>query len=154
MNGAADIDRNLIWLQERWQAALNMQGQPIPGNHWVEIDFQDENVTSDAIKKVEIHWESAFASHFTLLGRSADGTSWYKIGDQHDVVETMRKPQHVVMTLEDLPSARSYLGKLPVQAEKHGPIRYLRLELTKPGTRWGYSLWRIKVWACQATHSR
>jgi hypothetical protein len=146
MNGASDMDRNLIWLQERWQAARNMKGEPIPGRHWVEIDLQGENVMSSAIKKVELHWESAFAAHFTLLGRSADGQSWYKIGDQRDVVRTLRRPQHVVMTLGNLPSPHSYLGRLPVHAGEHGLIRYLRLMLIKPGSRWGYSLWRVKIW--------
>ena len=28
------------WLTDRWQAALNMKGEPIPGEHWVEIDLQ------------------------------------------------------------------------------------------------------------------
>ena len=38
------------WLTDRWQAALNMKGEPIPGEHWVEIDLQRpcrvEKVTS------------------------------------------------------------------------------------------------------------
>ena len=148
MNGMGEAgDRNSIWLEERWQAALNMQGQPIPGRHWVEIDLQGDEIRSDSIRKVELHWESAFAAQFTLLGRSDDGEKWYKIADQRDVVDTVRKSQHVVMTLGNLPSSHPYLGKLPVQIGKHGQIRYLRLVLTKHGTRWGSSLWRVKVWA-------
>ena len=27
------------WLKDRWQAAKNMKGEPIPGPHWIEVDL-------------------------------------------------------------------------------------------------------------------
>ena len=28
------------WLKDRWQAAKNMQGTPISGAHWLEVDLE------------------------------------------------------------------------------------------------------------------
>jgi hypothetical protein len=28
------------WLKDRWQAAANMRGEPIPGEHYIQIDLQ------------------------------------------------------------------------------------------------------------------
>eukprot|EP01032_Pedospumella_encystans_P019025 gene19025-21641_t len=50
------------WLTDRWQAARNMGGDPIPGEHWVEIDLQGLFY----IDKVFIDWEVAFSNDWTI----------------------------------------------------------------------------------------
>lgn len=40
-----------------------MQGEPIPGEHWVTIDLLDSYV----IRKVVIDWEQAYSDQWTLL---------------------------------------------------------------------------------------
>ena len=43
-------------------AGLNMKGEPIPGEHWVEIDLQGLYY----IDKVLIDWEVAYSNQWTM----------------------------------------------------------------------------------------
>jgi hypothetical protein len=40
-----------------------MQGEPIPGEHWVTIDL----LYSYVVRKVVIDWEQAFSDQWTLM---------------------------------------------------------------------------------------
>lgn len=73
------------WLKDRWQgmyrckscsvitvmqvwilscpAAKNMKGEPIPGEHWVEIDLEGQY----HLEVVVIDWEVAYSHEWTLL---------------------------------------------------------------------------------------
>jgi len=53
------------WLTDRWQAALNMQGTPIPGEHWVQIDLGSPCI----ITRVVLDWETAWSTHWNLVVR-------------------------------------------------------------------------------------
>lgn len=53
------------WLKDRWQAATNMRGTPIPGPHWIEIDLQKEYPV-EALSKIVIDWEDAYSDYWTL----------------------------------------------------------------------------------------
>ncbi len=44
-------------------AAKNMQGEPIPGRHWLEIDLQDIHT----VEKIVIDWERAFSDQWTVI---------------------------------------------------------------------------------------
>ncbi len=46
-----------------YKAAKNMQGEPIPGEHWVTIDLEQDYV----VRKVVIDWEQAYSDQWTLL---------------------------------------------------------------------------------------
>jgi hypothetical protein len=54
------------WLRDRWQAAKNMQGVPIPGTHWLEVQLSDGIIGADGsvrgaygIRRVRIDFETA-----------------------------------------------------------------------------------------------
>ena len=44
-------------------AAKNMRGEPIPGEHWVEIDLQGLYT----VDKVLIDWEVAYSDQWSLM---------------------------------------------------------------------------------------
>ena len=62
------------WLKDRWQAAKNMQGAPIPGAHWLLVDLEATCV----VERIDVEFESAFARDYTLKGRSKSG-AWVSL---------------------------------------------------------------------------
>ena len=60
-----DARAPLDWLRDRWQAAANMQGVPIPGEHWIEVDLGRRCTVS----RVLLDWEAAWSSHWVLQVR-------------------------------------------------------------------------------------
>ena len=113
------------WLADRWQAAANMQGEPIPGPHWVEVDL--ERVAE--VRSMLLDWETAHATDWSLRTRVAVEDAWQDAEVQ--AREVSRGEQHVVQDAQ-LVSV--------VQA------RFLRLTINAPATQWGASLWRWQVW--------
>jgi hypothetical protein len=117
------------WLKDRWQAAKDMSGSPILGEHWVLIDLQ----RSCSIKEVVLDWETAFASEYEILASPAIGQPFHSIystssSTAERKVDTTAK-QHVVHTI----------GIAQQEA------RLVKLVMTKMGTAWGASLWRFDV---------
>ena len=51
------------WLKDRWQAAKNMQGVPIPGKHFIQFIFKN-NI--DMIKQITLDYETAYSSKYVL----------------------------------------------------------------------------------------
>ena len=49
------------WLEDRWQAAKDMNGTPIPGEHFVMLRFARPVVT---LEKITLDWETAMATKF------------------------------------------------------------------------------------------
>ena len=56
---ATVVTSNIVkdWLKDRWQAAKNMQGVPIPGPHWIEVDLEQRCICSRFL----VDFETAFA---------------------------------------------------------------------------------------------
>ena len=61
--GPADVvtsEYTKDWLHDRWQAAKNMKGEPIPGEHFLEIDLQREALISHIV----IDWEDGYSDRY------------------------------------------------------------------------------------------
>ena len=116
------------WLTDRWQAAADMSGTPIPGEHWVEIDL--EHIAS--LSRVVLDWETAHATAWTIRARLYEDSSWatLAVGTESSSVSSSL-PQHVIQQVLLPPGARA---------------RYIKLLIHSPATRWGSSLWRFQVW--------
>lgn len=129
------------WLADRWQAAGDMSGTPLPGPHWVEVDLGGPaHLTS-----ILLDWEDAHATDWTLSGKAGGA------GEEGDWVELARGPavpvRHVAKwhVLQEVP--------LPPRdggggggGRDGGAIRTVRLTIHSPATQWGASLWRLQVW--------
>ena len=51
------------WLKDRWQAAKNMQGVPIPGRHFIQLTF-DKSISR--ITSITLDYETAFSKSFVV----------------------------------------------------------------------------------------
>eukprot|EP00520_Triparma_pacifica_P013395 CAMPEP_0118664600 /NCGR_PEP_ID=MMETSP0785-20121206/18109_1 /TAXON_ID=91992 /ORGANISM="Bolidomonas pacifica, Strain CCMP 1866" /LENGTH=182 /DNA_ID=CAMNT_0006558537 /DNA_START=223 /DNA_END=768 /DNA_ORIENTATION=- len=58
------------WLKDRWQAAKDMTGIAIPGEHWLAYEFNDPIGT---IEYVEVAWEKADCKDWSLQYENENG---------------------------------------------------------------------------------
>jgi hypothetical protein len=115
------------WMTDRWQAAKDLSGVPIPGKHWVLLDLKRKC----HINKVVLDWETALASKYELLASEGHGKPWttlYSYSSAERERET--SPKHIVHTLQ-MPPAQ--------------PAQLIKLVMLQLGTRFGASLWRFDV---------
>ena len=77
-----------------------MSGTPIPGPHWLEVDLGAPAQLTDAL----LDWETAFATHWTLLTRLREGDEWRSLATGAEAAETRRAEQHVVQELALAPA--------------------------------------------------
>jgi hypothetical protein len=117
------------WLKDRWQAASDMSGTPIPGEHWLEVDLGEPAQLGALL----LDWESAFATRWTLQARLRAADEWRVVATGAEALETRRFDQHVVQELELAPASAAEAA------------RFVRLVIHEPATRWGASLWRMQV---------
>ena len=129
--------RNEDWLKDRWQAAKDMTGAPIPGAHWVEIDLERRC----SVTRVIIDWEKAHATRYTVKGRSAGEaahaeTTTLAVGEKARVEKfTSSKRQHVIHDLEVVRTR-----------EIQPAVEFVRVEIDRPATQWGSSIWELRVY--------
>lgn len=71
---------NSDWLKDRWQAAVGMSGDPIPGVHWLRLTLSEPamNVTD-----FTIDFETAYSDHFKVGVFCSNKGSWTILHQQH-----------------------------------------------------------------------
>ena len=119
------------WLRDRWQAAKDMTGAPIPGPHFVLLSA----VTSfTVISRVTIDWETASASNIQISAILSGGSSKviYKYGDKR---ERSKKPKHVI---DSFP--------IDFKSPDMEKIVQIRIDIVSPETIWGSSIWYVEIW--------
>lgn len=124
------------WRTDRWQAAADMSGSPIPGPHWLEMELQ---LTSGGarVERVVLDWEDAYSTQWTLQGRLSKEAQWEDMAQGSDHPLGARSKWHVLQEVRLSPPSTAT------------PVRYLRLLIHGPSTQWGSSLWRFQVWGVQ-----
>ena len=136
-NGEKSLD---IVLKDRWQAARDMNGTPIPGVQWVQVDLQRLCTVSE----VRVDFETAYCAKYTLEGSN----------DLHDTFRTLAEVSKPVdKPQSDEPTvAQHVVHKVPISPQKKQPpnpdsnrVRFVRLTCTKRGTRYGVSVWTFDV---------
>ena len=137
-------------LKDRWQAASDMKGTPIRGPHWLEVDLG----RPCRVTRFLLDWETAFASDYTVLGLAAataaapgleDAATPVVLADGAAVSSVTRAKQHVT---HDLPAAAAASSAAPPPPW----VQKVRLEIRKPATQWGVSLWQFQVFGvCRDT---
>eukprot|EP01013_Petalomonas_cantuscygni_P022763 TRINITY_DN44080_c0_g1_i1.p1 TRINITY_DN44080_c0_g1~~TRINITY_DN44080_c0_g1_i1.p1 ORF type:complete len:285 (-),score=16.56 TRINITY_DN44080_c0_g1_i1:165-1019(-) len=136
------------WLRDRWQAASNMHGKPIPGPHWVAIDLMRPVLA----ERFVLDWDTAFASEYVVVGATIARGPWHSLASGRDAQPVLpTKRHHVVHALSAKPqTADSRVVDLNRNASGR-PVRFVRVDIARPATRWGASLWRFEVWGQEAT---
>lgn len=155
------------WIHDRWQAASNMHGKQIPGEHWIQLEFQNTTVVAD---RIVLDWETAYADQYVLEAslepitneKSQKSDIWVlfdgrKKNDVHamlSVSESGRSPGvkepmplHVVHEIQLNGNAKNDNTNNP---KRHRPFRFLRLHILKSKTGWGVSLWQLDVYGFRA----
>lgn len=135
------------WLKHRWQAAKNMQGEPIPGKHYIEITFKEP---VDFIKDITLDYETAFSSKFVITACTSSGCvgqknilTLFSYKQINNICKTMpvdkSRRQHVVYTLQC--NEQQFLHE---EKNIEGNINFFKVEM-EHSTNWGVSLWHIGI---------
>ena len=158
------------WTHDRWQAASNMHGKQIPGEHWIQLEFEEN--TAVVADKIVLDWETAYADEYVLEASlesisdnsnlaSSDSNTWVLFdGRKKKDAATMRsvtesgkspgvdepRPLHVVHEIQLLNDGFTNKNLSNNKAPKHKPFRFLRLHILKSVTGWGVSLWQFDVY--------
>jgi len=161
------------WIKDRWQAASDMGGTAIKGEHWVMLDFT--NLSEVYITKIVLDWETAFAKDYRIEGRTTlppdpknevgsmdDG--WCILYDGKLEEDNKNNMSMAHRTVEDYGQSPGVKQKLPLhivhtiewtpeldEKETRGDnknchkLKYLRVFIRKPARGWGVSLWQVDV---------
>lgn len=143
------------WIKDRWQAAGDMHGTALPGQHWVMLDFGEGAYIH--VTQVLIDWEAAFAKNYRIEGATKAGkhqkgsdSDWCQLYDGNNETQNHRRkvkehgqspgvkfktPLHIVHTI--------HLEDVPMDCP---PLRYLRVFINKPARGWGVSIWELDVY--------
>ncbi len=130
------------WLTDRWQAAVDMSGRPIPGQHYIRIDF------GKGIKRVErvvLDYEVAYCGDYYFVLES----------ERHDrtkvVYDATTPNSYGTVTITNDVKNKSIehsikLNGLVLEEDEEEEYEIITIHLRKPGTQWGTSLWEVQVW--------
>uniref|UniRef100_A0A7S0DU09 F5/8 type C domain-containing protein n=1 Tax=Hanusia phi TaxID=3032 RepID=A0A7S0DU09_9CRYP len=140
------------WLKDRWQAAKDMSGNPIEGEHWIEVDLQSPAIVTSVL----IDWEAAFSDDYSLSGRMLSNEEWKVLFDSKSshFNSSTPAPKHVHHTFEipQLEGEGAATHLTSYGADCYAPtraVRYVRLLIRKPSTSWGVSIWRLQIYGKQ-----
>lgn len=137
--GVVTDPKSVDWLKDRWQAAKDMSGNPIPGDHFLVVDLQ----SLSEVNQVIIDFETAFAKDYTVkIASNFDGpwTNMFEVVNNKCAgvhsLHMQKKKQHVTHYLS--------LGG----DEKPPSGRFVQFAMSKTGraTQWGVSLWYIGIY--------
>ena len=114
------------WLRDRWQAASNMQGSPIPGDHYLHLFLNQKAI----IKHVIIDFETAYSDHYRLIGCVAANDCVIELATStsRKVIDTSKN--HIIHLIE---------------TSIESQVTSVKLVIDKPSTRWGTSIWRLQL---------
>mmetsp|Transcript_22814 Transcript_22814/g.56340 ORF Transcript_22814/g.56340 Transcript_22814/m.56340 type:complete len:268 (-) Transcript_22814:322-1125(-) len=121
------------WLKDRWQSASDMNGTPIPA----------------IPAKFVIDWETAHADDYTIEGRLSQTDEWKRVTTAESKGDRATSDKHVIDTV----NISSEWGKQTLETNVpdlscNAPVsavRFVRLLIHKPATRWAPSVWRFEV---------
>ena len=144
------------WLEDRWQAARNMQGDPIPGPHFLRFALKSRAVE---VTKVVLDFEAAFSNDYLIEAMCADTHEWNVI---YNNAQSLKKNmmtvttskamvkgislQHVVHTISLSSGFALRDPRRGVEKGNDCHVSEVRVSIRRPATRWGTSLWSVEVW--------
>jgi hypothetical protein len=143
------LNNGTDWIKDRWQAASDMHGTAIQGQHWVLLEFDSTVV----IKSITLDWEAAFSDHYQLqvprvtsvemggLRGINDEEQWETVFSAPSPLLRVNKYGKSPGVETDTPLHVVHQFDLPLSATTKSP----RLLILKSNTGWGVSLWQIKV---------
>jgi hypothetical protein len=147
------------WLTDRWQAASDMGGTPIPGKHYLTINLQ----RLCKIENIDLDWEDAYSRHWMFYGRRTLNDECVDKGKSKSNIGNIGNTNDEGW----IPLIRSEDSRMTSQTKKHLLVHAIvpdqtkgngdendctapyydqvKLVIMKPSTRFGSSLWTVKV---------
>lgn len=149
------------WLKDRWQAASDMHGTEIKGQHWVELDFtqmREQDVAFWPAYAI-LDWETAVSTDYVVSGRRRledDGDAWTVLFDSkkhaYDTTTSGKSPGvKKEMPLHNIHNAtlKQRLSpeavKLDIREEPK-LIDAIRIVIRSSDHGWGVSLWQVDIY--------
>lgn len=149
------------WLKDRWQAAQDMSGTPIPGEHTITLSLknkkkkkkggpagqqpQQQEYRSFVVERVVLDWETAHATDYSLICRESSGGASKTLLKRGFSPKSIRKKSKK-HNVDDITSASGNLVSLLDSEGQAVGFSEIELVIHRPGTQWGSSLWRFEVW--------
>lgn len=127
------------WIKDRWQAAKDMSGTPIKGEHWIAVDLGEGGFH---LSMAVLDFESACAKQYALETSEDKGGPWKLLVGVAGSIKPTRivtREQHVVHMIE-APDGKPWAA-----------YQFVRVRLISPATMWGISIWRFKLFGVPAS---
>eukprot|EP00931_Biecheleriopsis_adriatica_P006847 TRINITY_DN108199_c0_g1_i1.p1 TRINITY_DN108199_c0_g1~~TRINITY_DN108199_c0_g1_i1.p1 ORF type:complete len:300 (+),score=67.56 TRINITY_DN108199_c0_g1_i1:21-920(+) len=128
---AAKVPRD--WLKDRWQAAKDMTGAPIPGEHWLSVDLLSSGLL---LSWVVIDFETAHASAYSIETAGSAAGPWRRLAEVRSCcskgLKVEKRDRHVLHTIS--PETSDWKAD-----------RIVRARFTELATMWGVSVWRFRI---------
>lgn len=142
--GVVTDEKTADWLKDRWQSARNMMGDPIPGEHFLEVDLQ----RLCTVTKFLVDWELAWSNRYTIYGHTYSGGAAVKTNSIPGLTKlsvfrdarSSSMDKHVVHEMV-VPHAS------PVSVQ----YRYVRLVMHGGATKWAPSVWRFQIYGWEGS---
>ena len=141
------VDPGKDWLKDRWQAASDMHGTEIKGQHWVELDFTQMREQNEAFWPAYaiLDWETAVSTDYVISGRRRledDSDAWTVLFDSkkhaYDTTTSGKSPGvKKEMPLHYIHNATLSQPKL---------IDAIRIVIRSSDHGWGVSLWQVDIY--------
>lgn len=128
-----------------------MNGEPIPGPHWIEMDLQD----TYWLRRFVIDWETAYSKFWTIEVKQKAEEDWQVICSGTDAVLREKRKQHIIQEVQLAGRHEIIVNEeygIKVTEDRNAlpalsrPVRFVRLHISMPSTQWGSSIWRFQVW--------
>lgn len=138
------LNNGTDWLHDRWQAASDMHGTEIKGQHWVAVQFRQTVRVTD----VQLDWETAYSDDYVIRGQtSANATVWTVDSQHKPTIQRYRTVHEMGVS----PGVKNQKLPLHIVHNYHNlttePIQQLQILIRSPFHKgWGVSLWSVQVY--------
>ena len=135
------LESDSSWLEDRWQAAKDMSGKPLPGPHFLLMKWVDQPLHK--ISRIMIDFETAHCDDYYIeISQEGTASASTIFDTKKDAAGTSRsrntsKKQHVI---DDIKIDRG------AQQQQLQSFNIVKINFRKPSSEWGTSVWNVKVY--------
>ena len=147
------------WLKDRWQAASDMKGTPLKGKHWLQIDLERPCTLTSTL----IDFETAYSQDWVIQGKvDPSANDWFDLVSSRSPTFQQYKTklqnyEHIIQSVNithDSNGEAEYYNNSNegnnAYNNQNKRIRFVRLLINSPSTRWGTSVWRWKLFGFES----
>ena len=123
------------WLKDRWQAAKDLTGAPIPGPHWLQLDFPKP---ASSLNRILIDFEVALSNDYSIDIFCVSSNTWQTVHDTRvaDAQLTTKTKQNKMHVFHDI----------VIKDVTCKSFNKIKLKIRRPATRFGTSIWRFEAY--------